>query len=137
MQLSGKCLCGAVAFEGEGDGHFHACHCDMCRTWSGGPVLGARLEVTSMTGEDALRVYSSSGWGERVFCGVCGSHLFWRMADRSMVFAFAGALDQADSMALTMEIFTDRQPRSYALAGDHPRLTEAEYLRSIGAAPEA
>jgi hypothetical protein len=136
MKLSGKCLCGAVSFEGEGDGHFHACHCAMCRAWSGGPVLGARLELTALRGDAAMRAYASSGWGERVFCGECGSHLFWRMADGSMVFAFAGALDQADELTLTMEIFTDSQPKSYALAGDHRRMTEAEYLRSIGAGQE-
>lgn len=133
MKLSGQCLCGAVSYEGEGDGHFHACHCTMCKSWGGGPALGVPLSLTAVRGEESLRAYSSSGWGERVFCGTCGSHIFWRMQDGSQVFAFAGALAQADELTLTMEIFTDSQPKSYRLAGDHPRMTEAEYLRSIGA----
>lgn len=136
MKLSGKCLCGAVAFEGEGEGHFHACHCSMCMAWAGGPALGVPLTLTSVRGEEALRAYSSSDWGERVFCGECGSHVFWRMQDGSAAFAFAGALDQADALTLTKEIFVDGGLGQVRLAGDHRRLTEAEYLRSIGMAPE-
>ncbi len=133
MKLSGACLCGAVAFEGEGTGHFHACHCDMCLRWGGGPALGAPLTVSELRGEDALSVYASSEWGERVFCRTCGSHVFWRMRDGSQAFAFLGALDQADELTLSQEIFTDHRPKGLALAGDHLRLTEAEFLRSIGA----
>ncbi len=128
MKLSGKCLCGAVSFEGEGDGEFHACHCSQCRTWNGGPALGVPIREVAITGEHSLSAYTSSDWAERVFCRICGSHVFWRMRDGSMTIAFAAALDQADALRLTGEIYVDEQPKSYVFAGDHARLTGAEFI---------
>ena len=37
----GKCLCGSVKFSIEKEkSDISACHCAMCRTWSGGPFMG-------------------------------------------------------------------------------------------------
>jgi hypothetical protein len=136
MKLSGKCLCGAVSFEGEGDGHFHACHCAMCRAWGGGPAMAVAVRDLELEGEDAVAIYRSSDWAERLFCSNCGSHLFWRMADGSMTMTYAAGLDQAGELKLAGEIYVDQQPACYAFSGDHPRMTEAEFLASIGVAPQ-
>lgn len=131
MKLSGKCLCGAVSYEGQGDGHFHACHCSKCRAWGGGPALGAVIGDVAVQGGENLSVFRSSDWGERVFCARCGSHVFWRMGDGSLTVAYAGALDQADALTLTLESFIEEKPACYALAGGHPRLTGAEFLATM------
>jgi hypothetical protein len=39
-----------------------------------------------------------------------------------------GAFDNVDDFVLTSEIFIDRKPGGYSIAGDHPRLTEADTI---------
>jgi hypothetical protein len=39
-----------------------------------------------------------------------------------------GTFDDLSDFILTSEIFIDRKPDAYALAGEHPRLTEVETL---------
>lgn len=42
MKHTGGCLCGAVRFSVEHvETHHHACHCGMCRRWSGGSAFFA------------------------------------------------------------------------------------------------
>jgi hypothetical protein len=43
-----------------------------------------------------------------------------------------GTFDDPSSFVLTREIFIDKKPEDYALAGDHPRLTEREILAEHG-----
>ena len=39
-----------------------------------------------------------------------------------------GTFDDVDDFELTSEIFIDRKPDGYAIAGDHSRLTEADTI---------
>ena len=75
---TGRCLCGKVKFTiGEGVDEIGACHCDMCRRWSGGPMFALHCKgPVEFEGEEHIMRYKSSDWGERGFCGVCGSSLF-------------------------------------------------------------
>ena len=43
-----------------------------------------------------------------------------------------GAFDDNDSFTLANEIYIDNKPDGYSFAGDHPRLTEQEFLKSMG-----
>ena len=131
---TGKCLCGAVSFSAKDvETHFHACHCTMCRKWSGGPGFGVGVGSIDLSGEDHLGVYKSSDWAERCFCKLCGTNLFYRMPDSGMVVVWAGAFDDESALKLTGEIYIDEKPDSYNFQGDHPRQTGAEFLASIGA----
>ena len=80
-QVTGSCLCGAVAFHVELPTLFCGhCHCSMCRrnhgaayvTWFG--VLYEQFEIDK--GIDVLVRHASSEHGSRRFCGKCGSSLF-------------------------------------------------------------
>src|SRR6187549_2791530 len=77
--MTGHCLCGAVTFTAEKvETEHHACHCGMCRRWSGGaPLMCTAVENVSFTGEDKLKRYDSSQWAQRGFCGECGTSLFY------------------------------------------------------------
>jgi len=82
MQKSGSCLCGAVTYQIEdAPAECGACHCGMCRRWSGGVYLGLHVPAgkATFTGEDRLTIYRSSDWAERGFCSTCGSNLFYRI----------------------------------------------------------
>lgn len=131
---TGRCLCGAVTFEAEGiETSFHACHCGMCRRWSGGaPFFGAMAKSVRFGGESSLGRYVSSEWAERGFCKACGTTLFYFLKPASLYTLSIGAFDDAASFRLEREIFIDHKPSGYALAGDHPRLTEREVLAEHG-----
>lgn len=130
---TGGCLCGAVRYSLTGDKTgIDACHCDMCRRWNGGIGFGLSLseKVVTWQGADSIRRYRSSDWAERGFCGVCGSHLFYRLTDpeQDHLSLLPGTLDDQDGLSLDLEIFADRGPEAYALTGAHKKMTAAETL---------
>lgn len=44
-----------------------------------------------------------------------------------------GAFDDVEQFELAGEIFIDEKPSGYSFAGDHPRMTAAEFMASISA----
>lgn len=130
---TGKCLCGAVTFDADVDElHVHACHCDMCRAWAGGPLLATSTAAVRFSGEDHIVRYDSSEWGARGFCGTCGSNLFYHLKPADQYMLSLGAFDDQSGFELAGEIYVDRKPPGYAFAGEHPRQTGEEFLASMG-----
>ncbi|MDW3118737.1 GFA family protein [Roseovarius pacificus] len=133
MTRTGSCLCGAVRFEiATPPETVGACHCTMCRKWSGGIFLGLEVGADAVTfsGAEEPKTYASSDWAERGFCATCGSSLFYRITapgPHQGHYAFGlGTLDDADGIALTSEIFIDEKPDGYSFAGDTTKMTGAE-----------
>ncbi len=125
----GQCLCGAVRFSVESvDPHHHACHCGMCRRWSGGPLFMMSVSGASFEGSNNITIYDSSDWAERGFCRTCGTNLFYRFKKTGNYTICAGTFDDSSQFELSSEIFIDNKPDGYDFAGDHPRLTEAEAI---------
>ena len=129
--MKGGCLCKAVTFEAEGVApQFSACHCGMCRRWNGGaPYFAVPVEVIAFAGDAQITRYESSPWAERGFCARCGTHLFYFLRPVQRYMMALGCFDDASQLTLSREIFIDRKPDSYALAGEHERWTEAETVR--------
>ncbi|MEL6299629.1 MAG: GFA family protein [Pseudomonadota bacterium] len=127
---SGRCLCGAVTFEIElKSQHFDACHCGMCRRWSGGPGLAVEAAAPpDIKGAENLATFKSSEWGVREFCKVCGSHLFWRAPELNFCSTFYGALDDVDGLTFEKQIYIDHKPESYNFAEKTETMTEAEVV---------
>lgn len=135
MSKTGSCLCGAVRFtlqdKPEAAG---ACHCGMCRKFSGGVLIAVEVapEAIRFEGGDNIRHYTSSDWAERGFCGTCGSSLYYRVtADgphQGRYYLCLGALDDPSGIPLEEEIFIDRKPDGYRFDGDTRKLTEAEMM---------
>ena len=77
-EWTGGCACGAVRYA-LGSQPFDAgyCHCRMCQRTSGAPVMAFATvlidEFHIIEGHLALR--RSSDFGERGFCGACGTPL--------------------------------------------------------------
>lgn len=121
----GRCACGAVTFSATLRGGMHACHCETCRRMSGGVFLSVECgDDIDITGP--VKTWKSSGWAERLFCGDCGSTLFWRMQAGGMASASVQAFDDPAAFAFDGEIYIDRKPGNYAFAGDRKRMTAAE-----------
>lgn len=133
MSHSGKCLCGAVRFTAENVKTEHsACHCGMCRRWSGGaPFFAVRCEKVTFEGEENLGRYDSSNWAQRGFCKTCGTSLFYYFKQANRYAMSAGVFDDNTQFKLVREIFVDRKPDGYTFTGDHERWTEAETFAKL------
>lgn len=129
----GGCLCGKVRFEADiSETEYHVCHCGDCRKWDGGPSMACGADAVRVEDESALTAYSSSDYGERVFCTACGTHLFWRMKDGSMTVVWLGALDNSDDLTLTLQMFIDKKPDHYAFANKTKEMTGEEVFAHFG-----
>lgn len=136
VSLKGQCLCGGVKFEATLEKRqMGACHCSMCRRWSGGVFLVAEFGAGALkvADESQLGVYKSSEWGERCFCKTCGSTLFWRMQDGSAGAISIQAFDDPGQFEFVQEIFVDEQPRNYAFSNATQRLTGQQFLDAFAA----
>lgn len=76
--ITGRCECGRVRFEVDGDiEDFSHCHCSQCRRLHGAAYATfagvLREKFRYLSGENDLRTYASSKRNIRVFCGHCGS----------------------------------------------------------------
>lgn len=138
--LKGACLCGAVRLEAEpGRAKAHACHCEMCRRWTGSAFFAVEVAPNALRlGAPApVAVRRTSDWAERAWCADCGSHLFYRLAlgpKAGWTYLSLGLLDDPGAVPFGGEIYIDSKPSCYALAGDHSRLTKAEFEAAIAAA---
>lgn len=128
-KFTGRCLCGAVAFEAARDrDHADACHCGQCRRWSGNYWASVNAPADSLKivkGENKLRWFRSSDLVRRGFCGECGSALFWH-ADRHKDYAHRialglGALDAPTGVKITEHIFVADKGDYYDLADGLPQ----------------
>ena len=80
MLRTGRCLCGHVRYELEGElPPLVNCHCQYCRRAHGAAFVTVgwvpRSSFRLISGEDAVQRYSHGG-GFRCFCGRCGTRLF-------------------------------------------------------------
>lgn len=137
-RISGGCLCGAVRYTAVPEKYeMDACHCDMCRKWSGGVLMTVPCEDVVVADDTQLGIYPSSEWGERVFCKTCGTSLFWRLRDGSGHVAVAfPSIDDLSGLEFAEEIFIDEKPDLYAFAGERRRRTGAQVIADFKAAQE-
>lgn len=129
QRLSGRCLCGAVAFTAVPKHGMHACHCERCRRWTGGVYLGVDCgDSVEVANPEAVATWDSSDWASRSFCRTCGSSLFWTLKAGGMTAVSAQAFDDPATFPFENEIYIDSKPANYDFAGDRPRLTGAEVV---------
>ena len=125
----GGCLCGAVRFSaGLTELTFGACHCEMCRRWTGSALLGISVPTGNIVwhGEDKIATRQTSPWAMRAWCSDCGSNLYFRVtADTEwsgVTELPIGLFDDASGLTMTNEIYIDHKPDSFAYAGKGRKL---------------
>ncbi|MCX7646364.1 MAG: GFA family protein [Rhodobacteraceae bacterium] len=128
--IEGHCLCGAVRVRAETvPGWVGAWHCRMCQRWSGG--VFACFPACGVTVEGPVTRHASSGFAERAFRAVCGSHLWMRDTDapEGSCELMPGLSDKAADWPLRSEVYADCAMASMRLSGAERRATKAEYER--------
>lgn len=132
---SGSCLCGAVTVEMtlRHDG-LQLCHCGQCQRWTGGgPLVTVQVDRLDIDGAKATRAYRASDWGERVFCGTCGTTLWWKMQGKPVAYVAAGLLDDQSNLRVRDEIFVDHRPGWLPAWSDAKQSTEAQEMAALHA----
>jgi hypothetical protein len=115
LMHEGGCLCGALRFktgmDPEDTGY---CHCTLCQKSTGAPVLAwASFPAECfqyITGTPT--VYHSSSWGQREFCGTCGTQICYRDSNGAgIIDVNIGSLDNPSSFPPRCHIFVkDKLP---------------------------
>ncbi|KFI31299.1 aldehyde-activating protein [Haematobacter massiliensis] len=130
---TGRCLCGGVQISiRNAPATLGACHCENCRRWTGSALIALSVapQDIAIVGSDRITAYRSSDWATRSFCTVCGSTLWYRLTVPTPEAASyeipVGLLDNPHGLALTSEIYIDRKPDGYVLAGATKQQTAAE-----------
>lgn len=118
---TGSCLCGATAFEIDGDlAPGSLCHCGQCRKQTSHVFASTHIPRSSlrMTGDADLRWYAASAIARRGFCGTCGSVLFWDPMGEDRISVSMGAIDEPHDGRLARHIFTAHKGGYYDI-GDN------------------
>lgn len=110
--LSGKCLCGNIAYNADTDIKLMAnCHCTDCRAATGaayGTLVFVEEDALQVTGAPKVFHHKSDSGSdmEKHFCPDCGSQLFGKNSNRpNMVSIRAGSLDQTDLVKPAVNVY--------------------------------
>lgn len=118
--FTGRCLCGAVTFNGLWGGEpLSACHCSQCRRWSG--HVWAGTDGMDMTIDGPVKWFRSSDKAERGFCPECGSSLFWRKLGSERLAVAAGAVDSPTGLTLASHIYVAAKGDYYDIGDGLPQ----------------
>lgn len=125
MPRTGKCLCGKVSFSAEPFPTMQACHCSMCRKWSGGPFMAVPCKDAVFEGP--VTRYASSEGADRGFCPTCGTHLFYLAKALGIHAIPIGLFDDQTGLPFRVELYVESQPDYYAFSDDTKKMSGAEF----------
>ena len=126
MTRTGRCYCGVVRYELDGElGPLVNCHCQYCRRAHGAafstvsPVRSVDFRFTS--GEEAVREYRNPE-GFRYFCGCCGGRLFNRpMSTDEVLLLVVATLDAEPEQKPVVHINVESKASWHDILDDLPQ----------------
>lgn len=127
MRMTGGCMCGTVRYELASEPYDCGwCHCRTCQLSSGAPAQAfaciprGDLRVTS--GADSIRAVQSSSFGQRFFCGLCGTPLYVTVDHQPDTLDFSAVtLDNPEAVPPEYHIFWSSKIGWFNLDDDLPR----------------
>jgi len=127
IEVNGSCLCGKVEVQASASKDIGACHCDMCRKWSGGPYLGIDCNTeVSFSGFENVSTFESSDWAERGFCSLCGTHLFYKFKKNGQYIMPVGLFGSSSKFNFDHQIFIEEKPEYYDFSNQTKNMTGEE-----------
>jgi hypothetical protein len=135
MKTTGRCLCGAIQYEYEGEPLEVAhCHCESCRRQASSPIA-TFVTVTKATlrfTQGEPKEFASSPGVRRSFCGGCGAPIaYWSERRPDVVDLFAGTLADPTSISPSLHTHAAEQLPWFEVLDDLPRYA----VSSRGTAP--
>ena len=126
-EMTGGCLCGTVRYELK-SAPFDCgwCHCRTCQLSSGTPAQAfasvKRGDWIATAGADSIRAVQSSSFGQRYFCGNCGTPLYVTVDHQPETLDFSVVtLDDPDAVPHEYHIFWSSKIGWFNLDDDLPR----------------
>ena len=130
-KTEGRCLCGDVCVTVRGLGHeISGCYCDLCARWGGGVQFGIATPAEGVSVTGPLKRHRSSRIAERAWCDTCGTAVWLRDVagpNTDVIELCPGLFENAGGARLVRMNYTDRAAGGIEIAGDHERVTQAEY----------
>ncbi|HET6970632.1 MAG TPA: GFA family protein [Phenylobacterium sp.] len=118
MRVTGSCLCGAIAYEGEVEpGTIGLCHCADCQKLTGS-AFRANIQAKAETfrflrGHPRIYIKTADSGARRAhaFCGDCGGPVYASAVENPPTYSLRiGALDQRyDLGAPARQIYVERR----------------------------
>ena len=133
-QKTGTCLCGETSLTTSANlDKFGACHCAMCRKWSGGPYLEVECGTdVTLSGKESIGIYNSSEWAERGFCKNCGTHLFYHLKGADTYHVPLGLFGDQINPEFEKQVFIDKKPDNYSFVEKTTDYTEQQVFEMFG-----
>ncbi len=105
-------MCGAVRFEVTAPPLVASwCHCTRCQRRTGTPAsVSARIDPVSLrivSGESSLREYLPEEGNAKVFCAECGSGVWSKSPDGTMIAVRMGTFDSDPGIRPSFHQFVD------------------------------
>jgi len=124
--IAGCCLCGANAFALDAPpGPVTACHCGQCRRYTGHHAASIDVDAGKLrwlkTGNQ--QTFRHPSGARRVFCGTCGSKLWFAYADGALSLE-AGILHCPTGPRLARHIHVADKGDFYELADGLPQVEQ-------------
>ena len=119
-----QCLCGDVTLEITLPSKWVAhCHCTMCRRVSGAPVMAfATVPFEDFVVTGSPRRFRSTGFGERWFCGECGTPLAMHVDHQPETIDFTiASLDAPERVVPQFHLFVEKRIAWFETADALPR----------------
>ncbi|HYQ04837.1 MAG TPA: GFA family protein [Polyangiaceae bacterium] len=127
---SGSCLCGAVAYEFEGEPRIVVnCHCSKCRKATGSTVATwvlVPLDRFRWTrGEQLLKSFASSEGAQRSFCGTCGA-VMGNLSNKrpTLMHLSAGTLDHAPALQVKFHLHVASKAPWHLITDELPQFAD-------------
>lgn len=128
LPLEGGCHCGALRYRiTTAPVRAGYCHCRICQHTSAAPVQAwAEIPLAGFAyTKGQPRVYLSSAWGQREFCGDCGSQILYRdQQDATSVSINTPTLDDPALIPPMVHGFMKDRIAWFHTADDLPRYPE-------------
>ena len=112
-KLTGKCLCGEISFEADGDIPVMAnCHCTACRQSTGSAfatLMFMKQSDVKVTGTPKTFQHNSDAGSvmTKHFCSTCGTPLFTQNSTREgMLDLRAGLINEHEQFAPKVNVYT-------------------------------
>ena len=125
IQATGRCLCGNIRFQVQGDPIWIAhCHCQSCRRNTGSAVatfIGYHPERVIYE-VDNRQFYESSPGVRRGFCGKCGTPMSYE-ADKypDELHLYVSTMDEPNQFVPEYHVFHAEHIPWFEVADDLPR----------------
>ncbi|WP_019530479.1 GFA family protein [Dasania marina] len=109
--MIGKCLCGDVQFEIEGEiPNLLQCHCSLCRKQSGSSANASTFvhesKFTWTSGQNNVSHYKKDTGFSSSFCAKCGSPVPNQLGSTDKYWVPAGLLENEEDLEIVVHIYT-------------------------------